>query len=296
MAYTGKNVSTTLYDTYSQDDVDNGFVAKDGSGNVSITGNVGIGTSNPDSKLTVKDTITFLRDTTYHGEEPAAKIHVEQGVGWSDGSSLVFSNHGGDNADGGTYTERMRIVSNGSVLVGTTDSVTYDNNSDTSGDNGIAFQGFGKIEACRYAGLAAEFNRTGSNGAIIGFRRSGISVGNISVTSSSTAYNTSSDYRLKTDVQPMIGATERLKALKPVNFEWIGSGERVDGFIAHEAQEVVPEAVHGTKDEVDDEGEPVYQGIDQSKLVPLLTAALQEAIGRIETLEAKVATLEGVTP
>jgi hypothetical protein len=67
----------------------------------------------------------------------------------------------------------------------------------------------------------------------------------------------------------------------------------VDGFIAHEAQAVVPECVTGTKDEVDDNGNPVYQGIDQSKLVPLLTAALQEALAKIETLEARITALEG---
>ena len=65
-----------------------------------------------------------------------------------------------------------------------------------------------------------------------------------------------------------------------------------DGFLAHEAQTVVPEAVTGAHNEVDDDGNPVYQGIDQSKLVPLLTAALQEAISKIETLESKVAALE----
>ena len=62
--------------------------------------------------------------------------------------------------------------------------------------------------------------------------------------------------------------------------------------MAHEAQEIVPECVTGIKDAVDDDGNPVYQGIDQSKLVPLLTAALQEAIGRIETLEAEVTALK----
>jgi hypothetical protein len=65
-----------------------------------------------------------------------------------------------------------------------------------------------------------------------------------------------------------------------------------EGFIAHEAQAVVPESVTGTKDEVDVNGKPIYQGIDQSKLVPLLTAALQEAIAKIETLEAQNATFE----
>ena len=70
-------------------------------------------------------------------------------------------------------------------------------------------------------------------------------------------------------------------------------GERVNGFIAHELDAVIPEAVTGEKDAVDDEGEPMYQGIDQSKLVPLLTAALQEAIGKIEDLTARLDALEG---
>ncbi len=82
---------------------------------------------------------------------------------------------------------------------------------------------------------------------------SGTLVGNILVSTSATSFNTSSDYRLKTDVQPMTGASERVQALNPVNFEWITDGTRVDGFLAHEAQDVVPEAVHGTKDAMMDE-------------------------------------------
>jgi hypothetical protein len=113
-------------------------------------------------------------------------------------------------------------------------------------------------------------------------------VGSISHNGTSTAYNTSSDYRLKEDWQPMTGASERVLALKPVNFAWKVNGSRVDGFLAHEAQEIVPEAVTGAKDNVDADGNPQYQGIDQSKLVPLLTAALQEALKRIEALEAQL--------
>jgi len=111
-------------------------------------------------------------------------------------------------------------------------------------------------------------------------------VGTITVTNSATAYNTSSDYRLKTDAQPMTGATDRLKQLNPVNFEWIADGTRVDGFLAHEAQAVVPEAVTGTKDEVDADGNAVMQGLDQAKLVPLLVATIKE-------LEARITALEG---
>jgi hypothetical protein len=118
-------------------------------------------------------------------------------------------------------------------------------------------------------------------------------VGTITTNGSATSYNTSSDYRLKENVVSMDNASDRVLALNPVRFNFIADPNKtVDGFLAHEAQEVVPEAVHGVKDEVDDEGNAVYQGIDQSKLVPLLTKALQEALTEIQSLKARVSALE----
>ena len=121
---------------------------------------------------------------------------------------------------------------------------------------------------------------------------------------STTAYLTSSDYRLKENAAAITDGITRVKTLKPYRFNWknVGVGTTVDGFFAHEVT-AVPEAIDGTKDQVataDDVkvgigttvGAPVYQTIDQSKLVPLLTAALQESITKIETLETKVAALE----
>jgi hypothetical protein len=122
--------------------------------------------------------------------------------------------------------------------------------------------------------------------------RGDVTRGSITISGASTVYATSSDYRLKEDWQLMSGASDRVLALKPVNFAWIESGNRVDGFLAHELADVVPEAVTGTKDAVGADGKPEYQGIDQSKLVPLLTAALQEALTKIETLEARITALE----
>ena len=114
-------------------------------------------------------------------------------------------------------------------------------------------------------------------------------VGSISTNASATAYNTSSDYRLKENVAPVTDGITRLLQLKPSRFNFIADPDRtVDGFIAHEVQATVPEAITGEKDAVDADGNPVYQGIDQSKLVPLLTAALQEAIAKIETLEQRL--------
>jgi hypothetical protein len=143
-------------------------------------------------------------------------------------------------------------------------------------------------------------------------------VGTISITSSSTGYNTSSDYRLKENVVGITDGIDRLKQLNPARFNFLVDPDKtVDGFLAHEVSEIVPESISGIKDGMkdeeyeispavyDEEGElvseavmgirsvPDYQGIDQSKLVPLLTSALQEAVAKIEALEARVQTLEG---
>jgi hypothetical protein len=150
-------------------------------------------------------------------------------------------------------------------------------------------------------------------------------VGGIKTTGSSTAYNTSSDYRLKENLVPLTDSIERVKALQPYRFNFIADPDTtVDGFVAHEAGEVVPEAVSGEKDAMqmveyeitpaveevrDDDGNIITeavdavmgereiidpQGIDQSKLVPLLTAALQTALSQIEDLTARIEVLESL--
>ena len=129
--------------------------------------------------------------------------------------------------------------------------------------------------------------------AIIFGNSNASNVGNITTNGSATAFNTSSDYRLKENVADITDGITRVKQLAPKRFNFIADADTtVDGFLAHEAATVVPEAVSGEKDAVNDEGNIEPQGIDQSKLVPLLTAALQEAIAKIETLETKVAALE----
>jgi hypothetical protein len=191
---------------------------------------------------------------------------------------LVFST----TADGASSpTERFRISNAGSLILGggaasTNGSVTlYPNN-----DSGTATADWRRAATANSAAAMRFFDGT-------------TQVGGITHSNTATAYNTSSDYRLKENVVPLTGAVDRLNQLQVKRFNFIADPDKtVDGFIAHEAQAVVPECVTGTKDEVDDEGNPVYQGIDQSKLVPLLTAALQEALAEIESLKARVTALE----
>ena len=145
-------------------------------------------------------------------------------------------------------------------------------------------------------GLKIRNQTNNTGGYFIRFQNSSVGVaGYIEQTGTSTvAYRTSSDHRLKENVADMTGAIDRVKQLLPKRFNFIedGADTVVDGFLAHEAQTVVPEAVGGTHNEVDEDGNPVYQGIDQSKIVPLLTGALKEAIAKIETLEARITALE----
>jgi hypothetical protein len=214
-------------------------------------------------------------------------------IGWADptlaNSPWLFnSTNGNPIALAVNSTERARLDASGNLLVGTTSIATVIGNQ-----TGLELRGGARIAVfCADSESALFLSRRGNDGAVATFRRDTTNVGSISITTTTTTYNTSSDYRLKEDVQPMVGSVDRLMALKPVNFAWKVDGSRVDGFLAHEAQEVVPECVTGEKDAVDDEGNPQYQGIDQSKIVPLLVAALQEALTKIEALEARVAALE----
>ena len=109
------------------------------------------------------------------------------------------------------------------------------------------------------------------------FQTYGSNVGDIFVTGSTITYSTSSDYRLKENLRPIQGALDRVMQLPVYSFDYKRYPQiRVEGFLAHEAAKVVPYAVHGKKDEVDAQGNPVYQGVDYGKLTPLLTGAVQE--------------------
>jgi hypothetical protein len=278
------------------------------------TSNVGIGTTTPARLLHLVKT------------DNSPQLRITGAADWDfysyNDSSLYINNSTGTVL---SLFANKNASFDGDLLVGTTVART--------GTASITIEGDNSYQQFRAAG-------TGSLQQVSFYRNTAVTpteVGYISTTGTATTYATSSDYRLKTDAQPMVGASARVLALKPVNFEWISDGSRVDGFLAHEAQAVVPECVTGTKDAMrdeeyevtaavyediiiaavlDEEGNeleaerteqrlvteavmgtrsvPDMQGIDQSKLVPLLTAALQEALNKIEAMETRLAALEAV--
>jgi hypothetical protein len=287
-----------------------------------------------------------LNDSGNYKPQAGIKSLLGNGAGQGVGA-LAFSTRASTSAT--ELTEAMRIDSNGNVditygnlFTDTTSGIffsggigSFTNGVYGVGVNNMAFNVNGservRIDSAGLLQIACG-SKTGrinmqpnpaNNHFFEFYNTSDVKCGEINTADGTqTNYVTSSDYRLKEDDQPMTGATERVKALRPINFAWKVNGSRVDGFLAHEAQEVVPECVTGSKDAMRDEeyevtpaveevrdedgnvtteavaavmgtrSVPDYQGIDQSKLVPLLTAALQEAITKIEDLTTRLETLE----
>ena len=193
---------------------------------------------------------------------------VISGTGGSTGA-LAFKTYG---------TERMRIKANGQIDFASPGTPNQSGISMFGGTNG---------------GIMYMYRPAGQNGDIIRFQTaissiSSTRVGYINTTGSATTYNSASDYRLKENVTKITNALDRVNKLKPSRFNFIIEPKNtVDGFIAHEVQEIVPEAVTGVKDDIDENGDNHYQGMDNSRLVPLLTAAIQELEARIKQLENK---------
>ena len=289
--------------------------APDSSVVVDASGNVGIGVT-PSSVLHVKSAAPIFRlETTGTVSAGGTAYSV---IKDSTGSDIFYSGFAGlpncyqfgtTAAAGfirfltGAQAEAARIDASGNLLV-----------NRTGPDGPAVFQVATKSD---YGiGVASGVSTTQY---VMEFRNSNGVVGTITTSGSATAYNTSSDYRLKENVVPLSGAADRLMQIPVCRFNFIADPDTtVDGFLAHEAQAVVPECVTGTKDAMRDEeyevtaavldadgmvvteavmgtrSVPDYQGIDQSKLVPLLTAALQEALTKIASMETRLAALEAV--
>ena len=172
-------------------------------------------------------------------------------------------------------TERMRLLSTGNITFGCT-SLPSDS---------VGGAGFEDASSSRMILKLASTTTSLTNLAL--FYNPNGNVGGIKTDGSATTFATSSDYRLKENVSYNFDATTRLKQLKPCRFNFIADADTtVDGFIAHEVSSIVPEAITGEKDAVDADGNIDPQGIDQSKLVPLLVKTIQELEARITALES----------
>jgi hypothetical protein len=240
--------------------------------------NVGIGTTSPSYKLEI-------------GTTSDSSISANIKTSTTGTGNLFFSDT--NNGQGGiTYnhtsdymrflvndTERMRIDSSGYMCINTTSVV------DASYISLV-------LQSTSTNGMSVKAGTTSSYAAHQYINSSNTRVGFISFSTTATTYSTSSDYRLKDNIAPITGALDKVAQLKPVTYKWKQDNSTSEGFIAHELQEVCPQAVTGNKDAVDAEGNPVYQGIDTSFLVATLTAAIQEQQTIINDLKARIETLE----
>jgi hypothetical protein len=265
-------------------------------------GNVGIGTSSPTAKVSIDKSsdsaspsrtpadysirLTAAQTNTYNNGicvsegsfANAAISPIDTGTGGAQGWAFIT----GDNS---AIAERARIDSSGNLLVGTT-------STDTTAV-GIRLMNNNQLQTSKSGDWSFRMGRRDSTGIITEVYYNSSRVGDIATNGSNTTYNSASDYRLKENVQPIVGALDKVEALKPVTFTWKSTGTNDDGFLAHELQSVVPQAVRGEKDEVDAEGNPVYQSIDTSVLVATLTAAIQELKAIVDAQGAEITALKG---
>ena len=310
------NFDATSYESFTIGSDINGFLiySEDAAAyrfNIDSSGRVGIGETSMDALLVIKgdsngttNPSIRLKDgsdtreaivSNQSGDLVLATMNSSDNV--VDSALTIYTSQMIFKVDG---SESMRIDSSGNLLVGKTAS-----NEDNAG---IELQPSGRLVVTKSPNILGVFNLLG-NGELFRFLNTGTLVGGIVVGSSSTSYNTSSDYRLKENVATMEDATTRLKQLQPKRFNYISdeSNTVVDGFLAHEVSSIVPEAITGEKDAIKvwQEGEklpegvsvgdnkldengntiPDFQSIDQSKLVPLLVKTIQELEARITTLE-----------
>ncbi len=261
---------------------------------IDSAGNVGIGTSTPGAALHVAGAITAaptgngvfsgLDSNNYGTVQLNGSVggYIDFSTSGTDFKGRIIYTHSEDSLAFLTNSaERMRITSAGNLYVGTT-SPFYGTKAAIHW-NSAAEQG-----------LLFKSTSTTFNGSPLVFLNNadGIS-GLVAQSQTAVAYSTSSDYRLKDNVAPMTGALAKVAALKPCTYTWKVNGSAGQGFIAHELQNVVPDCVTGTKDGIDQDGRPQYQGVDTSFLVATLVAAIQEQQTIIAQLQVDVATLKG---
>lgn len=257
----------------------------------STNNRVGVGTASPDTLLEVSGasgnaSIKLARSDAASTNDDFGSIVFENSVGTTLASIRGVSKSGNTEAGitfgaGGGDATRMTLDNAGNLLVGT-------NDLPANSGQGIGF----RPTTLNRTVMQTTSDSTGSGVELIQLRNPNGQVGYVGTNATAAVYVTSSDYRLKENVTELTGAIDRVKQVPVHRFNFIADPDTtVDGFLAHEVQALVPEAVTGEKDAVDEDGNIEPQGIDQSKLVPLLTAALQEAIAKIEALEVSNADL-----
>lgn len=203
-------------------------------------------------------------------------------------SALVTFNNGAD------FYNRMAVfgATPGSSVRDSAKWSLYAQNSAGAGPAIVAYCGASSVN-----GVAAEFIANVTGQEVLKITRGApdsarTTMGAITYNGSGVLYNSVSDYRLKENIKPITNGIETVLKLKPVNYTWKhNDGPAVDGFIAHELQEVIPTAVSGVKDDVNADGTAKYQGIDVSYVIPCLTAAVQTLITRVQDLEQQVLSL-----
>ena len=269
---------------------------------INASGNVGIGTSSPSTYGTG---ISVYRNTT-DGTNSAINL-VNAGTtasyaGVNITAGTVTFQQFGDAAGNaiGTAGVMLRTTSNHPMVFGTNGSERA--RIDTSGNMlfnstslGFANQRAVQIQT-QSTGLVAiqHLNTETSGAAYVWFVYNGGAIGSITQNGTTAiAYNTTSDYRLKENVQPLTGALSRIAALKPCTYTWKSAPDETgEGFIAHELAEVCPQAVTGEKDALNEDGSIKAQSIDTSFLVATLTAAIQEQQAIITQLTERITALE----
>lgn len=245
------------------------------------TNRVGIGTTSPSQLLSIFDSGS-ARMEIKSGTSGTSIIDMGD-TDDADIAGIRYSHADNDMTFRANNDVRMTIDSSGALLVHTSSRSGTSNfvvEADTSSENPMSVVNTRSSASTDYH--------------IIMYRNGNI-VGSVQTSLSATSFVTSSDYRLKENVTEITDATDRLKKLNPVKFNFISDADTtLDGFLAHEVQSIVPEAVTGTKDATekytDEEGKEqtrvVPQGIDQAKLVPLLVKTIQELEARITALES----------
>lgn len=196
-----------------------------------------------------------------------------------------------NDADTGIYAPVSDVIA---FATGGVHRGRFDNNafhiakfSGNISTDGMSFYNDGLFQITRSGNIVGQFNRRTNNGTLLEFLRQDKGVGSVSVTTTATTYNTSSDYRLKDNIEDFVTSGQIIDALRPRQYDWKINGEKGVGFIAHEVQAVFPDAISGEKDAVDSDGKPIMQGGDWSKLVPILVAEVKSLRARVAELESR---------